>query len=34
LEIVRNNIKNQEEHHSKITFQQEYIELLKKFGFE
>jgi REP element-mobilizing transposase RayT len=34
LEIVRNYIKNQEEHHSKITFQQEYIELLKKFGFE
>lgn len=31
---VREYIKNQEEHHKKKTFQQEYQELLKRFGFE
>ncbi len=34
LEIVRNYINNQEEHHSKKSFQQEYIELIKKFGLD
>ena len=31
---VRNYIKNQEAHHLKKTFQQEYDELIEKFGFE
>ncbi|MBS1735818.1 MAG: IS200/IS605 family transposase [Bacteroidetes bacterium] len=31
---VRNYIKNQEEHHKKKTFQQEYDEFIEKFGFE
>jgi len=30
---VREYIKNQEEHHSKKTFAQEYDEFIKKFGF-
>lgn len=34
LDQVRNYIKNQEEHHKKKTFQQEYDELIKKFGFQ
>ncbi len=33
LEIVRNYIKNQEEHHSKKTFQDEYDEFITKYGF-
>ncbi|MDN3657025.1 IS200/IS605 family transposase [Ferruginibacter paludis] len=34
LNIVRNYIKNQEEHHKKKTFQQEYDEFLTKYGFQ
>lgn len=34
LNSVRNYIKNQEEHHQKITFQQEYDESIKKIGFQ
>ena len=34
LVIVRNYIKNQEEHHSKKTFQEEYDEFIRKYGFE
>ena len=30
---VREYIKNQEEHHSKKTFQEEYDEFMKKYGF-
>ncbi|MEO6252083.1 MAG: IS200/IS605 family transposase [Ferruginibacter sp.] len=31
---VREYIKNQEEHHQKKSFQQEYDEFMKKYGFE
>ncbi|MCP9769170.1 IS200/IS605 family transposase [Lacihabitans sp. LS3-19] len=31
--VVRNYIKNQEAHHSKKTWQQEYDELINKYGF-
>ena len=31
---VRNYIKNQEEHHKKKTFQQEYEEFIEKYGFK
>lgn len=34
IENVRNYIKNQEEHHSKKTFQDEYDEFISKYGFE
>ncbi len=34
LDRVRNYIKNQEEHHQKKTFQEEYIEFITKYGFE
>ena len=34
LDIVRNYIKNQEGHHMHKTFQEEYDELISKFGFE
>jgi REP element-mobilizing transposase RayT len=34
IDIVRNYIKNQEEHHGKKTFQQEYDEFINKYGFE
>ncbi len=34
VDKVREYIKNQEEHHSKKTFQQEYNEFIEKFGFE
>ncbi len=34
IEAVYNYIKNQEEHHRKKTFRQEYVELLKKFEIE
>ena len=34
IDKVRNYIKNQEEHHSKKTFQQEYDEFILKYGFE
>lgn len=33
VDAVREYIKNQEEHHSKKTFQQEYDEFMKKYGF-
>ncbi|MDP1816207.1 MAG: IS200/IS605 family transposase [Leadbetterella sp.] len=34
IDKVRDYIKNQEEHHSKKTFQQEYDEFISKFGFQ
>lgn len=34
IDIVRNYIKNKEEHHSKTTFQQEYEAFTLKFGFQ
>ena len=34
LDRVRNYIKNQEEHHRKKSFQEEYAEFLEKYGFE
>ena len=34
LNTVRNYIKNQEDHHKKKTFKQEYDEFIEKFGFE
>jgi len=34
LDSVANYIKNQEEHHSRKTFREEYLELLKKFDVE
>ena len=34
IEVVRNYIKKQEEHHVKKTFQDEYDEFISKFGFE
>jgi len=34
IDTVINYILNQEEHHNKKTFQEEYIELLKKFEIE
>ena len=34
LNTVRTYIKNQEEHHKKKTFQQEYDEFIEKFGFQ
>jgi len=33
VNIVRNYIKKQEEHHAKKTFQQEYNEFMLKYGF-
>ena len=34
LNKVREYIKNQEEHHKKKTFQQEYDEFIEKYGFQ
>ena len=34
IETVRNYIRNQEEHHTKKTFQNEYEEFILKYGFE
>ena len=34
IDKVRNYIKNQEEHHSEKTFQQEYDEFIRKYGFQ
>lgn len=34
IDRVRNYIKNQEEHHSKKTLQQEFDEFISKYGFE
>lgn len=34
LDKVRNYIKNQEEHHTKKTFQQEYVEFIEKYSFK
>ena len=34
IEILRNYIRNQEEHHKKKTFANEYDEFIKKYGFE
>ncbi|MCH7723795.1 MAG: IS200/IS605 family transposase [Bacteroidetes bacterium] len=34
VNMVRDYIKNQEEHHRKKTFQEEYDEFIKKYGFE
>jgi putative transposase len=33
IDRVRNYIKNQEEHHKKKTFQEEYDEFIEKYGF-
>ena len=33
VNVVREYIKNQEAHHAKKTFQQEYDEFMKKYGF-
>ena len=32
FELVRNYILNQDEHHKKETFQEEYLRILKKYG--
>jgi putative transposase len=34
IEKVRNYIKNQEAHHNKKSFHDEYAEMIEKFGFE
>lgn len=34
IERVRNYIRNQEDHHKKVTFADEYKEFMGKFGFE
>ena len=34
IDTLRNYIKNQEEHHKRKTFQQEYDEFIIKYGFE
>ena len=34
VDLVRNYIKNQEEHHKKKSFQEEYMEFITKHGFE
>ena len=34
INIVRNYIKNQEDHHKHKTFQEEYDEFIKKYGFQ
>lgn len=34
LPVVRNYIFNQEVHHEKVSFQQEYEEVIKKYGLE
>ena len=34
IEVVKNYIANQEEHHRKKTFQEEYLEFLKQSGVE
>ncbi len=34
LDAVRRYIRNQEEHHKKKTFQQEYDDFISKYGFE
>jgi REP element-mobilizing transposase RayT len=34
VDKVREYIKNQEEHHNKKTFQEEYNEFISKYGFE
>jgi len=34
IQDVRNYIANQEEHHKKVTFQQEYENFIKRYGFE
>jgi len=34
VEKVRAYIRNQEEHHKKKTFQEEYDEFIEKFGFQ
>jgi len=34
LEIVKKYIQNQEEHHFKVTFQEEYIQFLEEYEIE
>jgi putative transposase len=34
LSVVRHYVQNQEEHHRKLTFQEEFVSLLKKHGIE
>lgn len=33
IKIVRNYILNQEEHHKNISFQQEFVKIIKRYGF-
>lgn len=34
IDVVRNYIRNQEEHHKKKSFQKEFDEFIEKYGFE
>jgi REP element-mobilizing transposase RayT len=34
IQVVRDYIKNQENHHSKITFTQEYDKFIERYGFD
>ena len=34
INVLRSYISNQEEHHRKITFHEEYVEFIKKYGFK
>jgi REP element-mobilizing transposase RayT len=34
IQDVRNYIANQEEHHKKVTFQQEYEKFIRRYGFD
>ncbi len=34
IKIVRDYIANQEEHHKKYTFQQEYDKFVERYGFD
>jgi hypothetical protein len=34
IQIIRNYISNQEEHHKKQTFQQEYDKFIERYGIE
>ena len=34
ISVVRNYIANQEEHHKKVTFKDEYDKFIKRYGFD
>ncbi|MEN8121520.1 MAG: transposase [Bacteroidota bacterium] len=34
INVVRDYIANQEEHHKKITFSEEYEQFIKRYGFD